>query len=146
MIKKSDKLILEIIRRKKEIYYPLFTILLSYLFYWICILFISLADSQVVLPFLLLSIAIIILVYSFDIYKKFNDNAESFSKKKMFILIFIATIISIIAILRLLSLILMNFYYLIPTCVHFLAFILVYFILRKEVKNYYSKKNKQIDE
>jgi len=140
MIMKSDKLILDIIRRKKEIYYPLFTISISYLFYWICILFISLADSQVVLPFLLLSTAIIILVYSFDVYNKFNDNAKSFSKKIVFILIFIAAIIIIIAILRLFSLILINFYYLIPTCVHFLASVLVYFILRKEVKNYYSKK------
>lgn len=143
---KFKKLSIEIIRRKKEIYYPLFTISISYLFYWICILFISLADSQVTLPFLLLSIAIIILVYSFDIYTTFNNNTESFSKKIMFILIFITTIISFIAILRLLSLILINFYYVIPICVHFLASVLVYYILRKEVKNYYSKKNKQIAE
>lgn len=143
MIMKSDKLILEIIRRKKEIYYPLFTISISYLFYWICILFISLADSQVVLPFFLLSIAIIILVYSFDMYNKFNNNAKPFSKKIIFILIFIAAIIIIITILRLLSLVLFNFYYLIPICVHFLASFLVYYILRKEVKNYYSKKIKR---
>ena len=140
MIMKSDKLILDIILRKKETYYPLFTITISYLFYWICILFISLADSQVVLPFLLFSIAIIILVYSFDLYNKFINNTKSFSKKIIFILIFIAALIIIIAILRLLSLILFNFYYLIPICVHFLASVLVYYILRKEVKNYYSNK------
>jgi len=143
---KSDKLTLEIIRRKKEIYYPLFTISISYLFYWICILFISLADSQVVLPFLLLSIAIIIFTYSCDRYNTFNNSAESFSKREILILIVIATIISVIAIFRLLSLILINFFYIIPICVHFLASVLVYYILRKEVKNYYSKKDIQITE
>ena len=143
---KFKKFFINIIRRKKETYYPLFTISISYLFYWICMFFISLAVSQVVLPFLLLSFAIIILVYSYDMYHIINDHTESFQKRISFILIAMAIIISIIVIFRLLSLILINFFYIIPIFIHFFASLLVYFILRKEVKNYYNKKDKQITE
>jgi len=139
---KSDKLILRIIQEKKEVYYPLFTISISYIFYWIFILFISLADSQVVLPFLLLSVAVLTFTYSFDMYNAFKKKIESVSKRFVFSLIFIAIAVSIIAILRLVVLTLIDFYYLIPIFLHFLTSVLIYFILRREVKKFYIKKNR----
>ncbi len=140
---KSDKLIIRIIKSKKEVYYSLFSISVSYLLYLIFILFINLADSQVVLPFLFLSVTILIFLYSLDIYYDSKRYNESTSKKLIFFLIFFSIAISFIAVLRLIILILFDIYYLIPISIHFLASIIIYYILRKEVKKYYSTKNKQ---
>lgn len=143
---RSDKLIIRIIQRKKEVYYPLFTISISYLLYWIIILVISFVDSQVVLPFLFWSVAILIFIYSFDMYYVSKNDNKSISKELIFFLIFISIAINFIVVLRLVILILFDIYYIIPICIHFLASVLIYYILRKEVKNYYSKKNKGIIE
>jgi len=131
---KSEKLTIRIIQKKKEVYYPLFTISISYMIYWVFILFISLADSQVVLPFLFLCIAIIIFTFSIDTYKFLK-------KMSVILLIGISITISFIAVLRLGFLILINFYYIIPISIHLLGSFLIYFILRREVKKYYFKKN-----
>ena len=143
---KFEKLILRIIKEKKEVYYPLFTITISYLFYWICILFISIANSQIILPFLLLSVAVLIFVYSIDMDKTLKKKFESVSKKVVFFLIFVSIIISLIAILRLIVLTLFDIYYIIPISIHILASVLIYVILRKEVKKYYFKKENPIIE
>ncbi len=136
---KSEKLLIRIIRRKKEVYYPLFTISISYLIYCIFILFINLADSQVVLPFLFLSVSILFFTYSNDIYNVKNTKFVIFP-------VFISTSISFVGILRLGFLLLINFYYIIPISIHILLSCLIYFILRKEVKKYYFNKNNQIKE
>lgn len=136
---KSENLILRIIQEKKEVYYPLFTLTISYLFYWTCILFISIANSQITLPFLLLSISVLIFVYSFDL-----DNA--LKKKLAFLVIFLSTIISLVAILRLVVLTLFDFYYIIPIFIHILTSVVIYVILRWEVKKYYFKKYEYISE
>ena len=145
-IMKSEKLILRVIQEKKEVYYPLFTITISYLFYWICILFISLANSQIILPFLLLSVAVLIFVYSFDMNNALKKKFESVSKKLVFFLIFVSIIISLIAIVRLIFLTLFDIYYIIPISIHILASVLIYVILRREVKKYYFKKYNHIIE
>jgi len=143
---KSEKLILRVVQVKKEVYYPIFTITISYLFYWICILFISIANSQIILPFLLLSVAVLIFVYSIDMDKALKKKFESVSKKVVFFLIFVSIIISLIAILRLIVLTLFDIYYIIPISIHILASVLIYVILRKEVKKYYFKKENPIIE
>ena len=116
-IMKSEKLILRIIQDKKEVYYPIFTIAVSYLFYWICILLISIANSQIILPFLLLSVAVLIFVYSIDMDNALKKKIEPVSRKLMFFLIFTSIIISLIAILRLIILTLTDLYYIIPVIV-----------------------------
>ena len=141
---RSNKLTIRIIQRKKEVYYPLFTISISYLFYWIIILFISLANSQVVLPFLFWSISILIFIYSFDVYNASKKNNKPISKQLAICSIFISIIINSIAILRLVFLMLFDIYYVIPISIHFLILVMIYYILRIEVKKYYSNKNKQI--
>lgn len=143
---RSNKLIIRIIQRKKEVYYSLFSISISYLLCWILILFISFADSQVILPFLFWSIAVLIFKYALDMYHASKKNNESVSKKLIFLLIFISIIINFIVVLRLVILILFDIYYTIPTCIYFLASVLIYYILRREIKKYYSRKNKQIIE
>ena len=143
---KSEKLILRVIQEKKEVYYPIFTITLSYLFYWICILLINIANSQIILPFLLLSVAVLIFIYSIDMDKALKKKFESVSKKVVFFLIFVSIIISLIAILRLIVLTLFDIYYIIPISIHILASVLIYVILRKEVKKYYFKKENPIIE
>lgn len=134
---KSEKLLIRIIQRKKEVYYPLFTISISYLVYWIFIFFINLADSQVVLPFLFLSVSILSFTYSIDIYNV---------KKTKFVIfpVFISISICFVGILRLGFLLLINFYYIIPISIHILVSFLIYFILRKEVKKYYFNKNTRL--
>ena len=143
---KSEKLILRVIQAKKEVYYPIFTITISYLFYWICILFISLANSQTVLPFLLLSVAVLIFVYSFDMNNVLKKKFEPVLKKLVFFLIFISIIISLIAILRLIALTLIDLYFIIPISIHILTSVLIYVFLRREVKKYYFKQYKHIIE
>lgn len=140
----SKKLTIKIIQRKKEVYYPIFTISISYMIYWIFILFISLADSQVVLPFLFLSVAILIFTYSLDRYNALKKEINSISKLSIGFLIIISILLSFIAILRLCILILIDSFYLIPICIHFFISVLVYYILRREVKHYYNKKNRKI--
>lgn len=136
----SKKLTIKIIQRKKEVYYPIFTISISYMIYWIFILFISLADSQVVLPFLFLSVAILIFTYSLDRYNALKKEINPISKISVGFLIIISILLSFIAILRLCILILIDSFYLIPICIHFFISVLVYYILRREVKHYYNKK------
>ncbi|MFX1304566.1 MAG: hypothetical protein ACFFBV_05700 [Promethearchaeota archaeon] len=142
----SNKLIIRIIQRKKEVYYSLFSISISYLLCWILILFISFADSQVILPFFFWSLAVLIFKYALDIYHASKKNDESISKSLTFLLVFVSVIINFIVALRLVILVLIDIYYTIPICIYFLASILIYCILRYEIKKYYFRKNKQIIE
>ena len=103
-------------------------------------LFISFANSQVVLPFLFWSIANLIFTCSLDIYHISKKSDDSVSKKLIFFLLFISLVINFIIVLILVFLVLLNIYYVIPISIYFLVSVLVFFILRKEVKKYYSKK------
>jgi len=143
---KSEKLILRVIQEKKEVYYPIFTITLSYLLYWICILLFSIANSQIILPSLLLCVGVLILVYSIDMDNTLRKKNESVSRILLFFLILVSIIICSIAILRLIFLTIFDIYYIIPISIHIFASILIYVILRREVKKYYFKKRQQIIE
>ncbi len=141
---KSEKLIVRIIQKKKEVYYPLFTLSISYFLSWLIIIFVSFINSQVTLPFFFLSISILLFIYSLDINHFSKKSEYSVSKKLIFFLPFTSIIINFLVGLRLALLIFINLYYLIPICIYFLISVLIFFILRKEVIKYYLKKNKKI--
>ncbi len=141
---RSNKLIIRIIQHKKEIYYPIFTISISYFLSWLITLFVSFADSQVALPFFFWNIATLILIYSLDVYRISKKREDSLSKKLIFFLLLLSLTIHFIVVLRLVSLIFTTIYYLIPIGIYILVSILIFFVLRKEVIKYYLKKNKQI--
>lgn len=141
---RSNKIIIRVIRQKKEVYYPLISLSMSYFLSWLIILFVSFADSQVALPFFFWSIATLIFIYSLDVYHLSTKNDVSVLKNKIFFLLLISLIINFIVVLRLVALIFIKIYYLIPICIYILVSVLVFFVLRKEVIKYYLKKNKQI--
>jgi len=141
---RSNKLITKVIQQKKEVYYPLFTLSMSYFLSWLIIIFVSFADSQVALPFFFWSIAMLIFIYSLDLYQITKKSDDSDTKKLIFLLILISLVISLFVVLRLVILVFFNIYYLIPICIYLLISVLVFFILRREVIKYYLKKNKQI--
>jgi len=141
---RSNKLIIKVIQQKKEVYYPLFTLSMSYFLSWLIIIFVSFADNQVALPFFFWSIAMLIFIYSLDVYHITEKSDDSVTKKLIFLLILISLVISLIVVLRLVILVFFNIYYLIPICIYLLISVLVFFILRREVIKYYLKKNKQI--
>lgn len=143
---RSNSLVIQIIQRKKEVYYPLFTLSITFLIYWILMIFINFTDGQVVLPFLIWSLTILIFRYSFDLYYEKKDEIESSSNRVFIFLFAMAIIITLIIVLRLSVLILFNIYYFIPISIDLLLSFLIYFVLRKEIRKYYSTKSKEIIE
>ncbi|MFX0025980.1 MAG: hypothetical protein ACFE8M_06155 [Candidatus Hermodarchaeota archaeon] len=141
---KFINLAVKITQRKKEVYYPIFTILTTFLIYWMIILFTDILNSQLILPFLLSSIAILILRYSLDIYHAFKENSEIISKFLIILLFFIAIAIIFLVILRFMFLIVVDIYYLIPINIHLFITALIYYVLRSEIKKYYIRKEKPI--
>lgn len=141
---KSNTIVIRIIKRKKEVYYPLFTLSITFLIYWILIIFINFTDSQVVLPFLIWNLTILAFRYSFDLYYEKKNEIESRSNQ-IFIFLFVMTIFTTsIIVLRLVVLIIFNIYYVIPISIDLFLSLLIYFVLRKEIKKYYSTKGKEI--
>jgi len=143
---RSNRIVFRIIKRKKEVYYPLFTLSITFLIYWILIIFINFTDSQVVLPFLIWSLTILTFRYSFDLYYEKKDEIESNSNQVFILLIALAIISTLIIVLRLVVLILFNLHYFIPISIDLLLSILIYLVLRKEIKKYYSTKTKEMIE
>ncbi len=143
---KFINLAVKITRKKKEVYYPIFTILTTFLIYWMIIVFTHILNSQLILPFLLLSIAILIFRYSLDIYQVFKENNEIISKILIFLLFFISITFIFLVILRLILLLVVDIYYLIPINIHLFITALIYYVLRSEIKKYYIRKDKRIIE
>lgn len=141
---RSNKIIIRVIHQKKEVYYPLFTLSMSYFLSWLIIIFVSFADSQVALPFFFWSIATLIFTYSLDVYHIIKKNDDYVPKKLIFLMLLISLVINLIVVLRLVILVFFNIYYLIPICIYLLISVLVFFVLHREVIKYYLKKNKQI--
>lgn len=134
----------DIINRKRQVFYPLFTIFVTFLIYWILSLFIDFADSETVFPFLFLTLDLFILRYFIDNiihHQKENDNFKNIS----FLLIFIIGVLSILLVTSLVLLLLIDLFYLIPITIHFLAIIIIYFFLKHEVKKYFSIKSLKND-
>lgn len=143
---KFINLAVKITRRKKEVYYPIFTMLITFLIYWMIIMFTGILNSQLILPFLLWSVAILIFRYSLDIFQIVKENNEIISKILIILLFFISLTIIFLVILRLIILIVVDIYYLIPLNIHFFITALIYFVLRNEIKKYYIRKDKHFTE
>ncbi|MFX0018343.1 MAG: hypothetical protein ACFFBT_09970 [Promethearchaeota archaeon] len=143
---KLINLAVKITRRKKEVYYPIFTMLITFLIYWMIIMFTGISNSQLILLFLLWSGAILIFRYSLDIFQAFKENNEIISKILIILLFFISLTIIFLVILGLIILIIVDIYYLIPLNIHFFITALIYFVLRNEIKKYYIRKDKHFTE
>ncbi|MFX1495178.1 MAG: hypothetical protein ACFFBZ_12905, partial [Promethearchaeota archaeon] len=115
---KLINLIVKITRRKKEVYYPIITMLITFLIYWMIILFTGLLNSQIILPFLLSCLAILILRYSLDIFHDFKENNEIISKFLIILLFSISIAIIFLVILRIIVLLVIDIYYIIPINIH----------------------------
>jgi hypothetical protein len=109
-------------------------------------MFTGILNSQLILPFLLLSVAILIFRYSLDIYHAFKENNEIISKILIILLFFTSIVFIFLVILRLIILIVADIYYLIPINIHLFITALIYYVLRNEIKKYYVKKDKHITE
>jgi len=143
---KFINLAVKITRRKKEVYYPIFTMLITFLIYWMIIIFTGILNNQLILPFLLWSVAILIFRYSLDIYYAFKENNEIISKILIILLFFTSITFIFLVILRLIILIVVDIYYLIPINIHLFITALIYYVFRNEIKKYYVKKDKHITE
>jgi hypothetical protein len=145
-IMRSKRKVVQIINRKKDVYYPLITLAITFFIYWSLIIFINITDSQVVLPFFIWSVIILFFRYSFDLYYEKKDEIESNSNRVFIFLLLLAIVSTSVIVLRLVALVLFNKYYFIPILIDLLLSILIYYVLHIEIKKYYSTKRKQIIE
>jgi len=131
-----------IILNNKEAYYPLFTILFTFLIYWIISLFIDFADSHTICPFLFFTLDIFIIKYALDFYRELKNKNLN---KTSILALFLSSIIllSLIFIIGLILLLLSDIFYLIPISIHLISIFIIYYFLRREVVKYYEKKNRK---
>ena len=141
----SNKLVKEIIRTKKEVYYPLFTIVIGFLVYWIIYIFIDYRNSRIVLPFLLWSLTILIFKYTLDVNNGNIKTEKPTSKRLIFFLFFFSIVMFSVVILDLVILIIADIYYFIHISINIFIAILIYYVLQREVKKYYSINNEKIE-
>ena len=133
-----------IILNNKETFYPLFTIIFTFLIYWIISLFIEFADSHTIFPFLFFTLDIFIIKYALDFYRVLkNKNLNKTSILALFLSSII--ILSLIFIIGLILLLLSDIFYLIPISIHLISIFIIYYFLRREVVKYYEKKNREIN-
>lgn len=71
---KPKNYVINIIRRKKEIYYSLFTVVLSFLIYFLIATLIDVADSQSIFPFFLLFFGILLIRNNLKLHLYIEDN------------------------------------------------------------------------
>lgn len=142
------KILSIIVRNKKEVYYPLLTIVVSFFLYWIISLFIEFADSYTVFPFFLVTCSILFFIILFDIHveqeKNVNKSPEEFTeiKSKFFLFyIIIPLIIFSVGIIEVIVLLIFNLMFMIPIVIHLISIIMIYFFLSKEVKRYYMERD-----
>jgi hypothetical protein len=141
----SNKLVKEIIRNKKEVFYPLFTIVIGFLVYWIIYIFIDYKNSLIVLPFLLWSLTILIFKYTLDVNNSNIKTEKPTSKRLIFFLLFFSIVMFSVVILDLVILIIADIYYFIHISINIFIAILIYYVLQREVKKYYSINNEKIE-
>lgn len=129
------------ILNNKEAYYPLFTIIFTFLIYWITSLFIEFAYSHTIFPFLFFTLDIFIIKYALDFYRELKNKNLN---KTSILALFLSSIIllSLIIIIELILLLLRDILYLIPISIHLISIIIIYYFLRREVVKYYEKKQK----
>jgi len=141
----SNKLVKEIIRNKKEVFYPLFTIVIGFLVYWIIYIFIDYKNSLIVLPFLLWSLTILIFKYTLYVNNSNINTEKPTSKRLIFFSLFFSIVMFSLVILDLVILIIADIYYFIHISINIFIAILIYYVLQREVKKYYSINNEKIE-
>lgn len=150
-------LIAIIILKKKEVYYPLFTILISFVLYWLVSLIINKANSKEVFPFIFITLGILSFKFSYDLFKledknwefkkKENEKSAYYRRKsRVFFSFFISSLIFLLIILELTILLLSDIFYIISIGIHLITIVIVYFFLYWKVKKYYLLKNREISE
>jgi hypothetical protein len=146
-----------IIRKKKEVYYPLFTILISFILYWLVSLIINKANSKEVLPFILITLNILSFKISYDLFKlenkkwelekKENEESTHYKRKnRVFLSFFMSFLIFLLIILELIILLLSDILYIISIGIHLITIVIIYFFLNWKIKKYYLLKNKEMSE
>jgi len=136
---------INIIRKKKEMYYSLFTVVFSFLIYFLIAALIDVADSQPIFPFFLLFFGILLIRYSLDAYLASREELNFNLILLLFILFGLSLTFIIFAIIGLALFLFNDFSYIITFIINFLASILMYYILKKEIQKYYLKKNKELN-
>ncbi|HUW88980.1 MAG TPA: hypothetical protein VMV43_00525 [Candidatus Nanopelagicaceae bacterium] len=135
---------INIIRKKKEIYYSLFAVVFSFLIYFLIAALIDVADSQPIFPFFLLIFGILLIRYNLDAYFASREELNFKFILILFILFGLSLTFILCAIFGLVLFLFINFAYIITIIINFLASILMYYILRKEIQKYYLKKNMEL--
>ena len=131
-----------IILNNREAYFPLFTIIFTFLIYWITSLFIEFADSHTICPFLFFTLDIFIIKYALDFYRDLKNRNLN---KTSILALFLSSIIllSLIFIIGLILLLLSDIFYLIPISIHLISIFIIYYFLHREVVKYYEKKKQK---
>ena len=133
------RLIKVFVRNHKEIYYPLFALIFTFLLYWILSLFIEFADSHTIYPFLFFTVDLFLIKCTIDFYSELKDKKMNNLSKLAFFLSLII-ILSIFTLIGLISLLFSDLFYLIPISIHFISIFIIYYFLHREVLKYYKKK------
>jgi len=135
----KPRLIKAIIRNRKEIYYPLFALICTFLLYLILSLFIEFADSHTIYPFLFFTLDLFIIKYTADFNSEVKE--KNLNDTSMFTLyLSVIIILSLLVIIGLVFLLLSDIFYMIPISIHFISIIMIYCFLHREVVKYYEKK------
>ena len=129
------------IRNNKEIYYPLFTIICTFILYWIISFFMEIADSHTVFPFLFFTIDLFIIKYLIDYNREFKNKNLKWSII-LFLTLCAIFFLSMITTISLFQLVMRDLFYLIPISIHFISIFIIYYFLRNEVIKYYKKQNR----
>jgi len=137
----KSRLTKRIILNNKEAYYPLITIIFTFIIYWILSLFIEYADSYTIWPFLFFTLDIFIIKYALDFYRELKNKNLN---KTSILALFLSSIIllSLVIIIGLILLLLSDIFYLIPISIHIISIFVIYYFLRREVVKYYEKKQR----
>ncbi|MBY9015202.1 MAG: hypothetical protein KGD68_05865 [Candidatus Lokiarchaeota archaeon] len=135
---------INIIRKKKEIYYSLFAVVFSFLIYFLIAALIDVADSQPIIPFFLLVFGILLIRYNLDAYFASREELNFNFILLLFILFGLSFTFILCAIFGLVLFLFISFAYIITIIINFLASILMYYILRKEIQKYYLKKDMKL--
>ena len=135
---------INIIRKKKETYYSLFTVVFSFLIYLLIAALIGVAGSQPIFPFFLLIIGILLIRFNLDIFLTSREELNFTIILILFILFGLTLTFILLAIFGLALFLFNNFSYIITIIINFLASILMYYILNKEIQKYYLKKDMEL--
>ncbi len=135
---------INIIRKKKETYYSLFTVVFSFLIYLLIAALIGVADSQPIVPFFLLVFGILLIRFNLDIFLASREELNFTIILILFILFGLTLTFILLAIFGLALFLFSNFSYIITIIINFLASILMYYILNKEIQKYYLKKDMEL--